>query len=68
MRRVHRRAVLRERVEPDALDEERAPLLEELLEGREVHHRRVGLDLAEVGVDGGVHREVGGEAVLEVRA
>src|SRR5690606_28550430 len=43
------------------LDEERATLLEELLEGGEVDHRRVGLHLAEVRVDRGVERELPAE-------
>ena len=48
------------------LDEEGTPLLEEGLEGGQVHHRGVGLHLAEVGVDGGVQGESAGETVLQV--
>ena len=50
------------------LHEERPPLLEEGLERAEVEHRGIGLDLAEIGVDGGVEQEVRGDAVLEVAA
>ncbi len=50
------------------LDEERPPLLEEGLEGGQVDHRGVRLDLPEVRVDGGVEREGGAEAEPEVGA
>ena len=50
------------------LDEERALLLVVGLERGEVEDRRVGLDLPEVGLEGGVEREVGRDAVLEVGA
>ena len=63
---VHRVAVDVEAEQPGALDEERAPLLEERLEGAEVEHRGIGLDLAEVRIDRAVQREVGRDAVLEV--
>src|SRR5205085_9871733 len=49
-----------------SLDEERAALVEEGLEGREVHLRRIGLHLPEVRVDGGVERDVRAEAHLHV--
>ena len=51
-----------------ALGEEGPALVEEDLERREVDDRRIGLDLAEVGVDGAVERNVGTETHLEVRA
>ena len=51
-----------------ALHEEGAPLVEAGLERGEVDHGRVHLDLAEVGVDGGVEGEVRAQPVLEVRA
>ncbi len=54
--------------EPAPFDKERALLLEEGLEGGEVELGRVGLHLAEVGLQGTVQGEVGGDAVLEVRS
>ena len=51
-----------------ALDEERAPLVEDRLERREVHDRRIRFDLAEVGIDRRVQREVRPEPVLEIAA
>ena len=54
--------------QPRALDEEGAPLLEEGLEGGQVHHRRVRLHLTEVRVDRGVQRETAGEPVLQVQS
>ena len=57
-----------ERQDRAALEEERALLLVEGLVRGQVHHRRVGLDLAEVGVDRGVEREVAGQAELGVEA
>ncbi|MCA9764609.1 MAG: dihydrodipicolinate synthase family protein, partial [Gemmatimonadetes bacterium] len=51
-----------------ALDEERPLLGERDLEGVEVDDRRIGLDLAEVGVEGGVEGEPGPEPELEVEA
>ena len=62
----HHDAVHPEREQPLALDEEGSPLLEEGLERAEVELRRVGLDLAEVGVHRRVEQEVGGDPVLEV--
>ena len=54
--------------EGGALDEERALLGEEGLEGREVHDGRIHLDLAEVRIHRGVQREVGPETELRVHA
>ena len=51
-----------------ALDEEGALLLEEGLEGGQVDLGGVGLDLAEVGVDGQVEGEVVAQAELGVEA
>ena len=51
-----------------ALDEKWAALVEDRLEGGEVHDRRVGLDLAEIRVDRGVERQIRSEPVLEVTA
>ncbi len=48
--------------------EERAPLREERLVGRQVQHAGIRLHLAEVRVDGGVQCQVGRHAVLEVGA
>ena len=49
--------------------EEEGPLLRiERLEGRQVQDHLVGLDLSEVGVDGGVERERRGQPDLEVGA
>src|SRR5919204_5247310 len=48
------------------LEEKGALLREEELERREGHRRWVGLYLAEVGVERGREREVGGQAVLDV--
>jgi hypothetical protein len=53
--------------EPAPLDEERALLVIERLERRQVEHGRIRFDLAEVGLHGRVEREVGGDAVPEVR-
>src|SRR2546430_16689136 len=50
-----------------ALGEEGPALVEEDLERREVDDRRIGLDLAEVGVDGAVQSNVGTETHLEIR-
>src|SRR6185503_21218485 len=49
-----------------SLDEEGPPLREEGLERRQVDDRRIHFDLAEVGVDGRVEREVGRQQVLEI--
>ena len=51
-----------------ALHEEGAPLLEAGLEGGEVDHRRIHLDLPEIGVCGGVQGEVRAQTVFQVRA
>jgi hypothetical protein len=51
-----------------ALEEEVALLREEQAEARQVDLLLVDLDLREVGVDGEVGRQVGGDAVLEVAA
>ena len=48
--------------------EERPLFLEIGLVGRQVDHRRVGLDLPEVGVDGEVQGQVAGQADLAVQA
>src|SRR4029453_4287233 len=61
-------AVEPELVETRALDEEGAAFREERLEGAEVEHGRIRLDLTEVGLYGGVDRYVRREAELEVRA
>ena len=53
---------------PEPFDEERPALGEERLEGVEVDDRRVGLHLAEVGIDGGRQRERRGDGVLHVEA
>ncbi len=50
------------------LEEERPLLLVEGLVGGQVDDRRVGFHLAEVGVHGGVEREIGREADLRVDA
>ena len=50
-----------------ALDEERALFRKEALEGREIHDRGVDLDLPEVGVEGRIEHQVGGEQILNVR-
>ena len=50
------------------LDEERALLLVEGLEGREVDDGRIHFDLPEVGIDGGVERQAAAHAPLEVQA
>jgi hypothetical protein len=50
------------------LDEEWTPLVEEGLEGAQVHFRGVGLHLAEVRVDGGIERQGGSEPDLEIAA
>src|SRR5205085_11152408 len=62
---VDRGTVHVEAKDPRALDEERPLLPEKRLERREVEHRRIGLDLAEVRIDRGVEREVRGDAVLQ---
>ena len=49
-----------------ALDEERPPLGEERLERVEVHDRRIGFDLAEVGIDRRGQRQPGRHRVLQV--
>ena len=64
----HHDAVHREGEQSLGLHEEGPPLLEEGLEGAEVEHRGIGLDLAEVGVHGGVQQDVGRDPVLEVAA
>ena len=51
-----------------AFDEERPPLVEADLKGGEVHHRWVLLHLSEIGIEGGVEREVGSDAVFHVSA
>lgn len=51
-----------------ALDEERPSLLEERLEGGEIDLRGVGLDLAEIGVEGKVEGQVVGDSDLAVEA
>ena len=50
------------------LDEERALLLEERLERGQVDDRRIDFDLAEVGIDRAVERQVAADPVLEVDA
>src|SRR6266540_2286002 len=50
-----------------SFDEERAPLLIERLEGREIDDGRVGFDLAEIGVHGRIDGDVRCDAVLDVR-
>src|SRR5690606_6304575 len=50
-----------------ALHEERPAVAEELLERGEVEHGGIRLYLAEVRVDGCVHRDVGRQPVLEVQ-
>ncbi len=62
------RALVAEAEDARVLDEERALLLEERLDVREVHHRRVHLDLAEVGVRGGVERQLAPHAHAQVGA
>jgi hypothetical protein len=54
--------------ESGVLDEEGAPLGKECLERAEVDDGRIGLDLPEVGVDGGVQRESGAEPVAQIHA
>src|SRR5439155_3964044 len=51
-----------------AFDEERPLLLELHFESREVDEGGVQVHLAEIGVDGGVERDVRGHAVLEIGA
>jgi hypothetical protein len=51
-----------------AFDEERAPLLEHVLECREVDDGGVGFHLTVVRIDRRVEREVGAESHLEVAA
>ena len=53
-----------ERARP--FDEERPPLREERLERVEVDDRRIGFDLAEVGIRRGREREAGRQRVLQV--
>jgi hypothetical protein len=65
---VHLAAVDVELEQAPARDEERTLLGEERLEGAQVQDRGVGLHLPEVGVEGGVERQVRGDAVLEVAA
>src|SRR5207247_7643494 len=63
------RAVVATDVEPKqtlALEEEGSLLGEKSLEAGEIDHRRIGFDLAEVGIDGRVDGEVGGDADLEI--
>ena len=48
------------------LQEEGSLFREKCFESAEVDHRRVGLDLPEVRVDGGGQRQVGGESVFQV--
>ena len=67
-RPVAPRSAARELEDLPALHEEGTPLVKAGLEGREVDHRRVHLDLAEVGIDGGVQGEVRAQPVLEVGA
>src|SRR3989442_1378059 len=59
-------AVPAQREDVAALDEKRPALRQELLERREVHERRVDLHLAEVRIERSVHRQVRGDAVLQV--
>ncbi len=51
-----------------ALQEEGTLLREERLEGRQVDHRGVGLDLSEVGVEREVQGEAVGEPISQIRA
>src|SRR5258707_8083817 len=50
-----------------SLDEERAAVLKERLEGGEVHDGRIRLDLTKIRVHGGVQSEVWRNAVLHIR-
>ncbi len=52
------RAALPEGENPGSLHEEGPLLIKAGLECRQVHHRRVDLNLAEIRVDGGSHGEV----------
>src|SRR6266550_3879631 len=65
---VHGAAVDREIEDAGSLHEEWAALLIEGLERREVDDRWVGIDLPEIGVDGRVDRDVGGDSVFDVGA
>jgi len=65
---VHRCAIHVVAKDPRPLHEERSLLPEKRLERREVEHRRIGLDLAEVRIDRGVERQVRRDAVLHVAA
>src|ERR1051326_35748 len=49
-----------------SLDEERALFLKERFHIAQVYHRRIDLDLSEIGIDGSVERQVRAEAHLEV--
>ncbi len=51
-----------------SLEKERSFLLEERLKSRKVDHRGIGLDLAEVRIDGEVECEAVGQPVLDVGA
>src|SRR5436309_3303614 len=64
---VHDVAVHTEIEDARSFHEERAPLLIERLEGREIDDRRVRLDLAEVGVYGRIDGDVRSDAVFDVR-
>src|SRR5258705_7997733 len=66
-RTVHDIAVHTKIESTRSFHEERAPLLIERLEGREIDDRRVGLDLPEIRVHGRVDCDVGGDAVFDVR-
>ncbi len=65
---VHRRAVHVVAKDPRPLHKERSLLLEKGLERREVEDARIGLNLAEVGIDRGVEGQVRRDPVLQVAA
>ncbi len=52
----------------DRVEEERPPLGEEGLDVAQVDDRRIDFDLAEIGVDCAVERQVAGHAPLQVDA
>jgi hypothetical protein len=66
----HPRAIGRERKVENArsLEKERPPLCQEHFHAREVEHRRVGVDLSEIRVEGRIDRDVRHRQPLEVTA